>query len=57
LRPAHVSVEFTIAAIASGAGEPPGLVAVLRDVTARFEETKELRQKLRELAQSTPKSA
>jgi PAS domain S-box-containing protein len=44
----QVSVEFTITPISSSAGDLIGLVAVLRDVTARFEETKELRRKLRE---------
>ena len=44
----QVSVEFTITPLSSAAGETIGLVAVLRDVTARFEETRELRRKLRE---------
>jgi PAS domain S-box-containing protein len=43
---ARISVEFTIAAIRSAAGEVTGLVAVMRDATARFEEMKALRQKL-----------
>jgi PAS domain S-box-containing protein len=41
-----LSVEFTITPIASKAGDVIGLAAVIRDVTARFEETKELRRKL-----------
>lgn len=53
----QISVEFTITPIVSGAGETIGLVAVLRDVTARFEEIKELHRKVRELAQSSPKPA
>ena len=43
---ARISVEFTIATIRSAAGEVAGLVAVMRDATARFEEMKALRQKL-----------
>jgi len=44
-----LSIEFTIAPIHSEQGEIIGLVAVMRDVTARFEETKRLRQQLRAL--------
>src|SRR5262245_38516960 len=51
---AQISVEFTITPIASNSGETLGLVAVLRDVTARFEEAKELRRQGRELGR--PKS-
>jgi PAS domain S-box-containing protein len=43
---ARISVEFTITAVRSAAGEVTGLVAVMRDATARFEEIKALRQKL-----------
>jgi PAS domain S-box-containing protein len=42
----HLSVEFTITPVRSDTGGIIGLVAVIRDVTARFEETKELRRKL-----------
>jgi PAS domain S-box-containing protein len=45
-----ISVEFTIAPVCSAEGAVVGLVALMRDVTARFEETKALRQKLRSLA-------
>ena len=45
----QISVEFTIASVQSEDGTIVGLVAVMRDVTARFEETKALRQKLRTL--------
>jgi signal transduction histidine kinase len=48
-----LSIEFTIAAI-HVKGEIAGLVAVMRDVTARFEETKALRQKLRALTNPPP---
>jgi PAS domain S-box-containing protein len=44
----QLSVEFTITPIRLQ-NELIGLVAVMRDVTARFEETKALRQKLRAL--------
>ena len=42
----QLSVEFTITPIQSDAGGIIGLVAVLRDVTARFQESKELRRQL-----------
>jgi len=42
----QLSVEFTITPIRPEAGDTIGLVALMRDVTARFEETKELRRKL-----------
>ncbi|MCC6271529.1 MAG: PAS domain S-box protein [Microbacteriaceae bacterium] len=42
-----LSVEFTIVPIAAPSGEIAGLVAVLRDVTARFEELKSLRRQVR----------
>ena len=45
----QLSVEFTITPIPSDAGGVIGLVAVIRDVTARFEETKGLRRKVRAL--------
>jgi len=41
-----LSVEFTITPIPSEEGGLIGLVAVIRDVTARFNEAKELRRKL-----------
>jgi PAS domain S-box-containing protein len=40
----RLSIEFTLAAIKDAQGEVVGLVAVMRDVTARFEELKRLRQ-------------
>jgi PAS domain S-box-containing protein len=46
-----VSVEFTITPLRSGHGGIAGLVAVMRDVTARFAETKALRAQIRELSQ------
>jgi len=43
-----LSVEFTIATVTDAQGAITGLVAVLRDVSARFQELKSLRQQLRE---------
>jgi PAS domain S-box-containing protein len=40
----RVSLEFTIATIRDEAGEMIGIAAILRDVTARFEEMKALRK-------------
>jgi PAS domain S-box-containing protein len=40
----RVSLEFTVAMIRNEAGEMVGIAAVLRDVTARFEEMKTLRK-------------
>ena len=44
-----LSIEFTITPIHSEQGGIIGLVAVIRGVTARLEETKILRQQLRAL--------
>ena len=43
---ATISVEFTIAPLKSVAGKTIGIVAIMRDVTARFEEMRALRRKL-----------
>lgn len=45
---AQISVEFTITPLRDAAGAITGLAAVMRDVTARFEELKALRRQLRE---------
>lgn len=42
----RVSLEFTIVLLADEAGQIGGVGAVMRDVTARFEEMRELRRKL-----------
>ena len=42
----RLSIEFTIVPMKDEAGAMIGLAAVLRDVTARFEEMRALRQKL-----------
>jgi PAS domain S-box-containing protein len=44
----QVSVEFTINALKNDLGEPTHLVAVMRDVTERFDEMKKLRAQLRD---------
>jgi PAS domain S-box-containing protein len=43
---ARISVEFTILLLRDGAQETTGTVAVLRDVTRRFEEMRELKRRL-----------
>jgi len=45
---ATISVEFTITPLRDAAGAIAGLAAVMRDVTARFEELKALRRQVRE---------
>ena len=40
----RLSIEFTLSAIKNSQGEVTALVAVMRDVTARFDEMKRLRQ-------------
>ena len=42
----RISVEFTIVLLRNGAQETTGTVAVLRDVTKRFEEVRELKRRL-----------
>ena len=42
----RISVEFTIVPFHGDAGTMTGIAAILRDVTARFEETKALRKQL-----------
>jgi PAS domain S-box-containing protein len=43
---ARISVEFTIVLLRNGAQETTGTVAVMRDVTKRFEELRELKRRL-----------
>lgn len=45
----RISLEFTIALIKDAAGKVTGMVAVLRDITPRFEEMKALKKKIAEL--------
>lgn len=42
----RISVEFTIVLLRDGRGDVAGTVAVMRDVTRRFEEVRELRRRL-----------
>ena len=42
----RISVEFTIVMLHGASGEVTGTVAVMRDVTKRFEEVRELRRRL-----------
>lgn len=44
----RISIEFTIAPLRDKSGELFGLVAVMRDVTARFEELRTLQRRLAE---------
>ena len=44
----RISVEFTIVMLRDSAGQVAGTVAVMRDVTKRFEEVRDLRRKLAE---------
>src|SRR5262249_18471046 len=53
----RLSLEFTIVPIAGGAGRIAGVAALMRDVTARFEETRELRRKLAALAGAAPEQS
>jgi PAS domain S-box-containing protein len=50
---ARISVEFTIVPLVDSAGETLGIAALLRDVTARFEEMKALRRKVTETSNRT----
>jgi hypothetical protein len=45
---ARISVEFTIVSLKDTQSRISGLAAVMRDVTAQFEELKALRKQLRE---------
>ena len=44
----QISVEFTIAQVQDGGGQPAVLVAIMLDVTRRFEEVRALKKLLRE---------
>jgi nitric oxide dioxygenase len=49
----RISIEFTIALLRDEAGKLIGPAAMIRDVTARFQETNELRKRLAELEART----
>lgn len=54
----RISIEFSVVLLRDGQGALAGVAAILRDVTARFEETRALRKKAAELAaQASHKSA
>ena len=42
----RISVEFTIVLLRDSAGATEGMAAIMREVTARFEETRALRKKI-----------
>jgi PAS domain S-box-containing protein len=44
----QISVEFTIVLLRGPGGQVAGMAAILRDVTARYEETRRLRRELAE---------
>jgi PAS domain S-box-containing protein len=48
-----ISIEFTIAPLTDDAGLLTGMVAVIRDVTAKFEEMRALRRKLADASKTT----
>lgn len=50
----RVSVAFTIVPFTDGTGAIEGIAAVMRDVTAQFEETRALRKELAALRQRIP---
>jgi PAS domain S-box-containing protein len=48
-----ISVEFTIVPLKDETGEMIGMAAIMRDVTKRFEELRELKRKLAEVRKDT----
>jgi len=47
-----VSIEFTIVPLNSASGETTGMLAIMRDVTRRFEELRSLKRQLADAAKS-----
>lgn len=45
----RISIEFTIVMLRDEAGRPDGVAAIVRDVTARFQRDRELRERLAQL--------
>ncbi len=45
----RISVEFTVTILRDGSGAVAGIAAIMRDITARFEEMRALRRRLAEL--------
>jgi PAS domain S-box-containing protein len=52
----HVSLEFTITPLRDAHGRMSGMAAILRDVTARFEELRRLKQKIGQFPRSAERS-
>jgi PAS domain S-box-containing protein len=52
----QISVEFTITLLRDTGQRITGMAAILRDVTARFEETRRLKRDLAELARGTDRA-
>jgi len=50
----RLSIEFTIVPLKDEAGAMAGMAAIMRDVTARFEEIRALRQKVAAASQGGP---
>jgi PAS domain S-box-containing protein len=50
----RISVEFTIVPLRDGAGKVTGLAAIMRDVTKRFEEMRDLRRRAAETTKAAP---
>ena len=48
----RISVEFTIMMLKDDKNQPTGTVAILRDVTKHFEESRKLKRQLQELTQA-----
>jgi PAS domain S-box-containing protein len=53
----RLSLEFTITLLRDEYGRIAGMAAILRDVTARFEELRKLKEKLAQFSRSTEPSA
>ena len=51
-----LSIEFTVMPVKDGSGRAIGIGAIVRDVTNRFEETRELKRRLAELARTATKA-
>lgn len=47
-----LSLDFTIVLLSGEGGEVEGVAAILRDVSKRWQETRELRRQIRELSQA-----
>ena len=47
-----LSLDFTIVMLTDEGGEVEGVAAILRDVSKRWQETRELRRQIRELSQA-----